>query len=762
MKKHKNLIFYVSIIGVFSILIYVFQHAGKEYLENSQIIAAPEASEESAWKIFLASLHESILHPLSILLFQIIIILIVVRIFGWICKKIGQPTVIGEIFAGIVLGPSLLGLYFPEISEIVFPLASLSSIELLSQIGLVLFMFIVGMELDIKVLKSKANDAVVISHAGIIIPFTSGIGLSFLLYQDFASSHSSFLSFSLFMGIAMSIAAFPVMARIVHERGINKTPLGAFVITCAAFDDITAWCLLAAIIAIVKAGSFVSALFVILAAIAHIAVMFYVVRPFLKRIADLQTSRNLIPKSVIGIFFIVLFVSAYVTELIGIHALFGAFLTGVIIPQNINFRKLFIDKIEDVSLVLLLPLFFVYTGLRTQIGLLNDSESWLVCGIIIMVAVTGKFGGATIAARFTGQSWHNSLTIGTLMNTRGLMELVVLNIGYDLGIFSPRIFAMMVVMALVTTFMTSPVLELIDKVFKKKISEEEIEKTKRKFRMLVSFQSPEMGKKLLMLANSFIKREQPESEVTMIHLTQGNNLYQYSMEEEEADTFTPVLQEAKVLDQPIIPMFEVASDTYQKMIKVANRGEYNLLLIGKTSSIYEGNILGNIIGLSNKLLQFPHIIISKLLHNKKSPIIRSKLDENIQTILTKSDLPVGIFIDKGLASVKNVFVPIFDENDIFIGEYMKKLARNSYVRIMLWDAIGLSDNSIDFIKSIRIIKEINPYLFHLWNNGIPIEKDVLQKYDLILISINSWKKLQEKDSGWKKDIPSVLIIDNNN
>lgn len=762
MKKHKNLIFYVSVIGIFSVLIYLFQHLGKEFLESSQAIVSSDSSEGSAWKTFLNSLHESVLHPLSILLFQIVIILIVVRIFGWGCKKIGQPTVIGEIFAGIVLGPSLLGLYFPEISEVIFPVSSLPSIELLSQIGLVLFMFIVGMELDLKVLKSKANDAIVISHAGIIIPFTFGIALSFILYENFAHSHTSFLSFSLFMGIAMSIAAFPVMARIVHERGINKTPLGAFVITCAAFDDITAWCLLAAIIAIVKAGSFVSALFVILAAITYIAIMFYIVRPFLKRIADLQTSRNLITKSVIGIFFIVLFLSAYTTELIGIHALFGAFLTGVIIPQNINFRKLFIDKIEDVSLVLLLPLFFVYTGLRTQIGLLNDSSSWIICGIIILVAVIGKFGGSTIAARFTGQSWRNSLTIGTLMNTRGLMELVVLNIGYDLGIFSPRIFAMMVVMALVTTFMTSPVLELIDRLFKKRVSEGEAEKTKKKFRMLVSFETPEMGKKLLLLANSFIKREQTDSEITMIHFTQGNNLYQYNMEEEEYDTFTPVLQEAKSLNQPIIPIFEVASDPYRKVVKVANKNEYSLLLIGKTSSIYEGNILGNIIGFSNKLFQIPNIIISKFLHNKKSPIIRSNLDENIQTILTKSDLPVGIFIDKGLVNIKNVFVPIFDENDIFIGEYMKKLARNSYVRIMLWDAIGLADTSIDFIKSIRTIKEINPYLFLLWNNNILIEKDILQKHDLMLISINSWKKLQEKDFNWKKNIPSVLIIDNNN
>ncbi|MFR9166994.1 MAG: cation:proton antiporter [Dysgonomonas sp.] len=762
MKKHKNLIFYVSIIGVLSVVIYIFQSLGKEYLEDPNEILHPVMGEGSAWRNFLYSLWDSIMHPLSILLFQIVAILIVVRIFGWICKKIGQPTVVGEIIAGVVLGPSLLGLYFPEVSAFIFPESSLSNISLLSQIGLILFMFIVGLELDFKVLKNKANDAIVISHAGIIIPFTLGVILSYIVYNHFAYQHTSFLSFSLFMGVAMSIAAFPVMARIIHERGINKTPLGAFVITCAAFDDITAWCLLAAIIAVVKAGSFASAIFTIITTILYIMVMFGLVRPFLKRIADLQTSRNIISKSIIGIFFIILFLSAYTTEVIGIHALFGAFLTGVIMPPNLNFRKLFIEKIEDVSLVLLLPLFFVYTGLRTQIGLLNDSYLWGVCGGIVLVAVVGKFGGTMLAARFTGQTWRNSLTIGTLMNTRGLMELVVLNIGYDLGVFPPQIFAMMVVMALTTTFMTSPTLDLIDRLFKGKPDVKDAVSAKKKYRMIISFENSEMGKKLLLLANSFVKREQSNTELTLLHLSQGNNLYQYNIDQEEHDTFDPVIEEAEKLHQPVIPVFEVSSETNVKVAKIANKGEYDLLLIGESDSIYEGNILGNLIGLSNKLVSIPNIIIAKILHNKRSSLIRSGLDDNIQMIIAKSDLPVGIFIDKGLESIKNVFIPIFDENDMFIGEYMEKLARNSYVRITLWDAIGLSDKSIDFIKSVRAIKEINPYLFLLWNNNILIGSDILQKQDLILISLNSWRKLHESDFAWKKSIPSALIIDNNN
>jgi len=756
MKKHKNLIFYVSTIGIFSILIYIFQYLGREYLEDSAKIAQPDGLNGSAWSEFLHAFIEDMSHPLAILLLQIVAILFAVRIFGWICRKIGQPTVVGEIIAGIVLGPSLLGYYFPGISATIFPESSLFSIELLSQIGLVLFMFIVGMELDLKVLKNRANAAVVISHASIIFPFALGIILSYFIYEQFTHQHVSFISFSLFMGIAMSITAFPVLARIVHERGINKTPLGSVVITCAAIDDITAWCLLAAVIAIVKAGTFASSIYVILSAILYVAIMFTVVRPFLNRIAELQTSRNFISKSVIGIFFLVLFLSAYTTEVIGIHALFGAFLTGVIMPQNINFRKLFIEKIEDVALVLLLPLFFVYTGLRTEIGLLNNGYLWQVCGIIILVAVTGKFVGSALAARFVGQNWRDSLTIGTLMNTRGLMELVVLNIGYDLGILTPEVFAMMVVMALTTTFMTSPTLDLIDKLFKNKTGEEDVKD--KKYRILVSFENSELGKKLLLLANSFIKGEQSKSEVSMLHLSLGNNFYQHSMEQEEEDTFTPIIEEAETLKQPIIPIFEVASETHAKVAKIANKGEYDFLLIGKPDSIFEGNLLGNIIGFTNKIIRIPNLILTRVLKNKKASEITTRLDDNTQLIVAKSDIPVGIFIDKGLINVKSVFVPILDEDDMFLGAFMEKLAKNSYTRITLWDAVGLTDTSLEFIRSIRSIKNINPYLLLLMDNKIPIEGDIPQKQDLMMISMRSWKKLQESDLQWKKHTSSTLIL----
>ncbi|PXV63173.1 Kef-type K+ transport system membrane component KefB [Dysgonomonas alginatilytica] len=757
MSKHKNLIFYISIVGVLSIVIYFVLSLGQNQLAVS-LDGNEVVNGYSAWSNFSTSVLEEATGSTALLILQIIVILCFVRLFGWICQKIGQPTVIGEIIAGIVLGPSLLGAFFPEMSNLIFPASSIGSIKLLSEIGLILFMFIVGMELDLKVLKNRANDAILISHSCIAILFTFGTVFSYFIYPYFSHPDGHFVSFALFMGIAMSITAFPVLARIVHERGLNKTPLGAMVITCAAVDDITAWCLLAAVIAIAKAGTFVSSLYVIFFAVVYVVLMFKLVRPFLQRIADLQTSKNIISKSIIGIFFLVLFLSSYLTSIIGIHPLFGAFLAGVIMPPNINFRKLFIDKIEDISLVILLPLFFVYTGLNTRIGLLNDGSLWMICGIIILLATIGKLVGGTLVSRFIGFDWKSSMTIGALMNTRGLMELVVLNIGYDLGILTPEVFAMMVVMALVTTFMTSPLLDLIDRIFKNRVPENSI--TERKiYKILAPFKNIELGEKLLLIANSFVKKSQNYSEINMVHFTPGNNLYQYNIEDEERDTFEPILEKARELGQPVNTMFEVASEPFAKIVKLSNDGDYDLLLIGAHYSIYQGNLLGQFLGLSTKLLRFPAHLFSFLKKNKRvtNRDVLS-LGDGTHSVLKNSNLSVGIFIDRGLTEIKNVIVPILDEDDIFVGDFMERLTQNSYVRITLWDAIGLMDKSIEFVKSVRGIKAVNPYLFQLWNNNIPIDVDIFKKHDLLMVSLKSWKNLRERYPSWEKDVPSTLIL----
>jgi Kef-type K+ transport system membrane component KefB len=402
-------------------------------------------------------------HPLAMLLLQILVVLALAKCFGYLFKLLGQQSVIGEIAAGIVLGPSLLGWLWNDAYVFLFPPSSLGNLHLISQLGLILFMFIIGMELKLDNLRSKASQALVVSHVSILLPYLLGIGLAYFIYADFAPSNISFTAYALFMGIAMSITALPVLARILKERNMLQSPVGNMAIICAAFDDVSAWFLLALVICIAKAGDLSNAIITITLTLVYILAMIYLVKPLLQKAAKRFCVNDQISPVYVAIIFLTLIFSALLTEAIGVHALFGAFLAGVIMPDTNAIRKQFSEKLEDVSVLLLLPLFFAFSGLKTQIGLLNSSYLWLICGAIILLAIIGKFAGSAIAAKLVGQSWKDSLSIGALMNTRGLMQLIVLNIGLDLGILSPEIFTMMVFMALVTTAMTSPLLNMIER-----------------------------------------------------------------------------------------------------------------------------------------------------------------------------------------------------------------------------------------------------------------------------------------------------------
>lgn len=753
MKNYKNTIFYITITGTFSLLIYWILTQGK-VLEAGRNVVVPNGKGQ--WQEFLLSMQHNLGHPLAILLAQIITIILVARFFGWLFRKIGQPSVIGEMIAGIVLGPSLVGMYFPEYSSILFPKESLGNLQFLSQIGLILFMFVIGMELDLKALKNKANDAVVISHASIIFPFTLGIGLAYFIYKQFAPEGVEFASFALFLGIAMSITAFPVLARIVQERGIHKTKLGTIVITCAAADDITAWCILAAVIAIVKAGSFVSSIYIIAMAIAYVFLMLKVVRPFLERVGALKNSRSSLSKPVVAIFLLTLIISSYVTEVIGIHALFGAFMAGAIMPDNAKFRSIIIEKVEDVSVILLLPLFFVFTGLRTQINSINDPYLWKVTGLIVLVAVVGKFVGSALAAKFVGQSWRDSLTIGALMNTRGLMELVVLNIGYDLGVLSTEVFTMMVIMALLTTFMTGPALDLINYIFKTKeeIVPEEIQTT-NKYKILISFGNSEKAKTLLRLANSFVRRENRDSVVTAMHLTLSNELHTFDLEEQERKSFAPVIAEAEVLDQQLVTLFKASNDIDTDIIEIANHGEYDLLLVGLGQSIFEGTLLGKVLGYTTRIIN-PDRLIDKFI-GKEGLFENSPFDERTRQIVAKSKMPVGILVDKNLESLDRIFVPVFSPEDAFLIDYARKLVFNNNSKITFVDPNDAIRSNSDISEKITQINSQRPANIEIMEERT-MKKDFLEKQDIMLISLESWKKLINSQSVWLTNIPSVLII----
>lgn len=754
MKNYKNTIFYLVITGGFSALIYWIILQGK-HLEISKTMKTPVITNDS-WGDFLVSMLHNIKDPLAILLAQIIMIILVARFFGWVFKKIGQPSVIGEIIAGIALGPSLLGMYCPDFFHALFPANSLENLKFLSQIGLILFMFVIGMELDIKVLKNRAKEAIVISHASIVIPFALGIGLAYFVYNRFAPEGVKFLSFSLFMGIAMSITAFPVLARIVQERGMHKTKLGAIVITCAAADDITAWCLLAVVIAIVKAGTFVSSLYIISLALLYVVLMIFLVKPFLKRIGDLYGTKDSLSKPVVAIFFLTLIISSYATELVGIHALFGAFMMGSIMPDVAKFRTVFIEKVEDVSVILLLPLFFVFTGLRTEIGLLNDPYLWKVTGFIILVAVVGKFFGSALAAKFVGQSWRNSFIIGALMNTRGLMELIVLNIGLELKVLTPEVFTMMVIMALVTTFMTGPALDLINYIFKTSdVIDHEDEVNHSKYRILISFGNNEKGKSLLRLASSLIKKQKEKASITALHLSLSDEMHTFNIDDKEKSSFNPIVKESILLKQEITTVFKATIDIENEITDIANQGDYDLLLVGLGKSIFEGTILGKVIGFTTRIIN-PERLLDKFT-GKEGLFANSPFDERTRQIVLKAKMPLGILIDKNLKVVNQVFVPIFGPEDSFLIDYAQKLIYNNDSTVTFLDINGLINSNFVIGSAISSLKQKFPDNIILDNESI-LKMDFLEEQDLMIVSLESWKDLLDSRSVWLSGVPSVLIM----
>jgi Kef-type K+ transport system membrane component KefB len=417
-------------------------------------LAAPEPAERIA-RGAAPPRPDALIHVLVALT----AVLVTGRLLGLLFHYVGQPPVIGEVVAGILLGPSILGQFWPEAAALIMPASTAPFLGVISQLGVILYMFLVGLELNPGVLRARAHATVAISHASIVVPFVLGAALALVLYPRLSTNDVSFTRFALFVGVATSITAFPVLARILTDRHLHRTRLGVIALACAATDDATAWCLLAFVVGVAQA-EIGQGLFVLGCTAVFVAFMLLVIRPlagrFLSRFDESQLTSN-----VVALVFAALLLSALATELIGIHAIFGAFLLGAVIPSESALARSFTRQMEDLVTVLLLPAFFAFTGLRTQISLIAGWEQWLICGLIILVATAGKFGGALFSARLTGLGWRESAAIGILMNTRGLMELIALNIGLDMRLISPTLFAMMVLMALATTIATTPILQLL-------------------------------------------------------------------------------------------------------------------------------------------------------------------------------------------------------------------------------------------------------------------------------------------------------------
>jgi Kef-type K+ transport system membrane component KefB len=439
--------FYLLMLVVAFGLFMLIREQGK-HLSAPQIDAVAKAAN--------AAPINTLLH----FLLSLATVIITARGVGAFFKLLGQPPVIGEVIGGILLGPSLLGMVAPDLYQFVLPASTAPFLGVIAQLGVILYMFLVGLELDLKVLQKSGHATLAISHASIVVPFLLGGWLALHLYEDLSNSSVSFTAFALFMGVSMSVTAFPVLARILTDRKVNKTRMGTIALTCAAVDDVTAWCLLAFVVSFTQAqlgGAFLT----LGLTVGYVFLMFLVVRPLIERAVPWLEAFDRITEGGMALIFIALLVSALTTEFIGIHAIFGAFLLGAITPHSSRVAKELTDRLDDLVRILFLPAFFAFTGMRTQFGLLHSAHEWGICALIILVATVGKFGGTTAAAKLAGLNWRDASALGVLMNTRGLVELIVLNIGLDLQVISPTLFTMLVIMALVTTFMTSPFLHLI-------------------------------------------------------------------------------------------------------------------------------------------------------------------------------------------------------------------------------------------------------------------------------------------------------------
>ncbi|MDZ8092066.1 MAG: cation:proton antiporter [Nostoc sp. DedQUE05] len=594
------------------------------------------------------------MHIVILVLVEVLIVIGLSRLVGLAFRSIKQPLVIGEIVAGIMLGPSLFGLVAPHLAVSLFPPETFPFLNVLSQVGLIFFMFLIGLELNPKYLGGQLEVAVLTSHVSILVPFSLGTLLAVVLYPLVSNASVSFTAFALFLGAAMSITAFPVLARIITENNLQGTRLGTLALTCAAVDDVTAWCLLAVAIAVARTGDFAGAVPTIIASIVYIGLMLTAGRWFLQRLAKHYLRAGRLSQLLLAGIYMAVVASALITELIGIHLIFGAFLLGAAMPKNEDLVRELAIKTEDFVLIFLLPIFFAYSGLKTQIGLLNRPELWLLCALVLAVAIAGKYVGTYVAARVSGISKREASALGWLMNTRGLTELIVLNIGLELKVISPLIFTMLVIMALVTTFMTSPLLEWTypKKLIRLDVVEPELEaKTSidtsaesetspHPFRILVPVANPNTQKGLVQLA---VALAQPAVGIALNYPYPAivNPLSLIEFQEDYAFESTPVeadrliaqrrqqLEELiNTLEPPetrscVHPIVRISSNVARETAQIATLEQADLILVGWHRPAFSSNRLGGRVG----------------------------------QMLTTAPVDVAVFVDKGKEQLESLLVP---------------------------------------------------------------------------------------------------------
>ena len=533
-------------------------------------------------------------------LLALVVVIIVARAIGTLFGRLHQPPVVGEILAGILLGPSLLGRVAPAATAYLLPPSVAPFLGVLSEVGIILYMFLVGLELDPTLLRNRGHATAAIGLASIVTPFVGGLALALYLYPLSSTRDVPFIVFALFLGVSMSVTAFPVLARILTDRKMHKSRMGVIALACAAVNDVTAWCMLAFVVSIVQARA-AGALITFALTIGYVALIALVVRPAMVKLSRLYGLRGRLTQGVMAIVFVALLMSSLATHAIGIHAVFGAFALGAVIPHDSGLARELTDRLEDLVVVLLLPAFFAFTGLHTQIGEITRGGEWVSLGLIVLVASLGKFGGSLVAARLTGLGWRDSSALGILMNTRGLMELIVLNIGLELRVLSPTLFAMLVVMAIVTTFMTTPILHLLSRGAPREIvPERHDEKPPAGGGLLVPVSNPEGLAPLLDLAAAATRPEDPPPRVLALVRRPAGGIRSGLREIDRKESpRSPVLAQAidhaRAVGAAIDAQALWTDDAAGDILDLAAQPTIGWLLLGYHRPVFGGDLLGGVV-----------------------------------------------------------------------------------------------------------------------------------------------------------------------
>jgi Kef-type K+ transport system membrane component KefB len=667
-----------------------------------------------------------------LLLVQVGVILGLSRVMGMLFSRMRQPQVVGEMVAGIMLGPSLLGWVFPSFQRMLFPADSVILLNILSQIGIIFFLFLIGLELDPNLVRNRGKSTVVTALCSIAVPFVMGVVLTLALYHtklfdDPAGTKR--LAAALFLGAAMSVTAFPVLARILAERNLQKNHLGAMAIACAAVNDVAAWVMLAFVVGVAHAaGSGAkTAIRTLVLVIVYAAIVFLVIRPFLRRLEQIYERGGRLSQNVMAVIFLLVLASAWATEAIGIHAMFGAFLIGCVMPKGTQFVRHVTEKLEDFTVVFLLPIFFAYAGLRTQIGLLDDSQLWIPAALIIAAACTGKLLGTAIPAKLFGSDWREAAAMGVLMNTRGLMELVILTVGLQLHIITDAVFAIMVLMALLTTFMTTPLLHWVYPAKRllppRKVAE------KRSFSVLIPVADPRSGGPLLRIAEMLVGSASPDGRIVALHLRRPDDRPEFrsGLAEPSADPLRPLLEHASKNNVNVEPIEFVSRDVPQDIARVCRDTGVDLVLIGFHRPVFSKTILGG----------------------------------TVHRILQETPTDAAVFVDRGFLGAQRVLIPYLgSKHDRFALELGGRLAREAKAEITALHVVAPTRVKGDSLHATTAIDRVfndpsqpAPVHVRVVESQYPVDAvlEASHDFDLIVIGVSEEWGLASHMFGWRSE-----------